>query len=82
MKYTSVKKFTLEEEDMNAVARTCSILRHVYEKMDDNDSFRNRTGRMIMTKDGVNEADGLLDLFLTIVTDDDHNSIFIEYEQE
>jgi hypothetical protein len=81
MKYASVKKFTLEEEDMNAIVRTRSILQHIHEKMDYNDSFSDKARRMIMTKDGVNSADGLLELFLTIVTDG-NNSILIEHEQE
>lgn len=82
MKYVSVKKFTLEEEDMNAIVRTRSILRHIYEEMNDDDSFSDRARRNIMTKyDGVHRTDDLLDLFLTIAIDND-NSILIEYEQE
>lgn len=82
MKFTSVKKFTLEEEDMNAIVRTRSILRHIYEEMNDDDSLSDRARRNIMTKnDGVRRTDDLLDLFLTIAIDND-NSILIEYEQE
>lgn len=80
MKYTSVKKFTLSEEDKDAIIRTRSILGHIYGKMDDNGYFKSDKRMWTISKEDLSNTDGILDSLLTVVIDNNGDIIINEQE--
>ncbi len=77
MTYTSVKKFTLSEEDKEAIARTHNIIRQIGEKVYDDEWFESNIHAI--NKKDMDDADDFLDTFLGIITYN-NNDIIIKQE--
>lgn len=77
MTYTSVKKFTLSEEDKEAIRRTHNIIKQIYEKMDNDEWFESNI--YAINKEDMKSTESYLRTFLETATYNDN--IIIEREQ-